>query len=180
MPDVIIRRPRSSEYATYYGKYIDLVPGEDAFSVLRDQIHETMRMLQNVSEARASFRYAPGKWSIKEVVGHMCDTERVMAYRALRMARADTTALASFEQDDYVKAANFDRRSLQSLAAEFQCIRAASLAFFDSLDDIALQRTGTASNFPFSVRSLAYVIAGHERHHVGVLEERYQLKLTKN
>ncbi|MGH7496354.1 MAG: DinB family protein [bacterium] len=176
MPDVIILRPQSSEYAPYYGKYIAAIPGEEAFAVLRDQIQETIRLLQSISEDRGSFRYAPGKWSIKEVVGHMCDTERIMAYRALRMARADATALASFEQDDYVNAANFDGRSLHSLTAEFQCIRAATLAFFGSLDEIALQRTGTASDLPFSVRALAYIIAGHERHHVRILEERYQLK----
>src|SRR5262245_29400191 len=173
MPIVIIPRPQSSEYAPYYGKYISVVPGDEAFAVLRDQIQETNRMLQSIPETRASFRYAPEKWSIKEVVGHMCDTERIMAYRALRMARADTTALAGFEQDDYVKAAHFDGRTLQSLSTEFQSIRAATLAFFGSLDDSALRRTGTASNYPFSVRALAYIIAGHEQHHVKILRERY-------
>jgi hypothetical protein len=175
MPNLVISRPQSSEYAPYYAKYITVVPDEDAFIVLQDQFQETIRLLQSIPEDRASFRYAPGKWSIKEVVGHMCDTERIMAYRALRMARADATPLASFEQDDYVKAANFDGRSLQSLIAEFQNIRAATLAFFGSLDDIALHRTGTASNFTFSVRALAYIIAGHERHHVSILRKRYEL-----
>ncbi len=176
MSQLLIPRPHSSEYAPYYANYIAGVPGDDALSVLREQIQETVHLLQNLPEGRGMFRYAPGKWSIKEVLGHMGDTERVMAYRALRMARADATPLSSFEQDDYVKAANFDARTLQSLREELQSIRAATIAFFDSLDEPVLHRTGTANNVVFSVRALAYIIAGHERHHLNVLRERYQLK----
>lgn len=173
MSNPVITRPENTEFNAYYGKYINAVAGDDAFAVMRDQIEETMRLLQSIPEGRGAFRYAPGKWSIKEVIGHMCDTERIMCYRALRMARADATPLPGFEQDDFVAAANFDTRSLQSLMAELQSIRAATLAFFSSLDEPMLRRTGTASNSPFSVRALAYVIAGHERHHVKILREKY-------
>jgi hypothetical protein len=175
MPKLIIPQPQSSEYDPYYANYIASVPGEDAFIVLHDQIQDTIRLLQSIPEDHASFRYAPGKWSIKEVVGHMGDAERVMAYRALRMARADATPLAGFEQDDYVKAANFDTRTLQSLSDEFADVRGATLALFGALDESILKRTGTANNVPFSVRALAYIIAGHERHHVGILRERYEI-----
>ena len=176
MSQLIIPRPESNEYAPYYGKYIAAVGGNDAYAVMQEQIRETIRVLQNVPESRGTFRYAPGKWSIKEVAGHMCDTERVMAYRALRMARADATPLPGFEQDDFVKGANFDARTLSSLREEFQCIRASTLAFFGSLEEAALNRNGTASKCTFSVRALAYVIAGHERHHLKILREQYQLQ----
>ncbi len=176
MPNLIIARPESTEFDPYYANYINGVPGDDAFTAMRNQIRETVQMLQSLPESQAAFRYAPDKWSINEVIGHMCDAERIMSYRALRIARADATPLSGFEQDDYVKAADFDTRALASLLEEFQSIRAATIAFFGSLDETALRRSGTANNAGISVRALAYIIAGHERHHVQILRERYGVK----
>ena len=168
-----IARPEEGEYLPYYGKYISLVPDGDLLETLRGQIAETLALLRAIPEARASHRYAPGKWSIKEVVGHMADVERVMAYRALRVARDDKTPLPGFDENAYVPAANFERRSLASLANELAQVRSATIAFLETLDAVAAARQGTANNAPISARALAYIIAGHERHHVALLRERY-------
>ena len=143
--------------------------------ILETQHRETVEALRGISEERAGFRYAPEKWSIREVVGHLLDTERVMAYRALRIARGDTTPLAGFEENSYVEAAGFDARPLPDLVAEFGLVRTATLALLRGFDEVAFQRRGTASGWPVSVRALAFIIAGHERHHAGLLRERYGL-----
>jgi hypothetical protein len=168
-----IARPQSNEYVPYYGKYISLVPDGDLVDTLRTQIAETISLLRTIPEDRASYRYAPGKWSIKEVVGHMADVERVMTYRALRIARADATPLAGFDENAYVPAANFEARSLASLTHELAEVRRATVAFFETLDPDAAARRGSANNNEISARALAYIVAGHERHHVGILKERY-------
>jgi len=175
MPHLAIPRPQSNEYAPFYANYIAGVSEPDASMALRQQIKETVPLLENIPETRGSFRYAPDKWTIKEVIGHMSDVERVMAYRALRIARADATPLAGFEQDDYVRAAHFEARTLPSLIKEFENIRGATLAFFEGLEEAAFIRTGTANQVTFSVRALAYIIAGHERHHLKVLREKYHV-----
>jgi uncharacterized damage-inducible protein DinB len=168
-----IARPLADEYIPYYGKYISLVPEGDLVETLRKQIAETLSLLRTIPEERASHRYAAGKWSIKEVVGHMADVERIMAYRALRIARADATPLPGFDENAYVPAANFDARPLASLAHEFGEVRRATIAFFETVDPDAAARRGWANNNEISARALAYIIAGHERHHVGILRERY-------
>lgn len=175
MPASNISKPDASEYDPYYDRYISKVPEGDVLAFLQMQNHETIRLFRQVPESHASFRYAPGKWSVKEVLGHVCDTERIMSYRALRIARDDTTPLPGFEQDDYVKNANFDSRALSELADEFQLIRQGTLALFRGFEAAAILRTGTANNSPISVRALVYIIAGHELHHVQILRERYQL-----
>jgi len=174
----IIQRPDPSEYAPYYGTYVDQLPAGDVIDQLETHGRDTAALLAGIPEDRAGFRYAPGKWSLKEVVGHLTDTERIFAYRALRFSRADRTPIPGFEQDDYVAAANFDGRTLADLAAEFAAVRAASLALFKSLDDTALARRGTANDVEFSARSIPFIIAGHERHHLGVLRERYLPGIT--
>jgi hypothetical protein len=126
-----------------------------------------------VAEEDANFRYAPGKWSIKQLVGHVSDIERVFAYRALVFARGDKTPQPSVEQDDYVKGANFDDRTLEDIASEFRAVRDSSLALFRSVDADLVMRSGTASGFGFTVRSIPFILAGHEIHHVAVLKERY-------
>jgi DinB family protein len=171
-----IGRPASDEFAEYYGKYVANVPEPDPVAALAMQIELTAALLGRVSDADALKRYAPGKWSVKEVVGHLCDSERVFTYRAMRFARADTTALASFDENPYVQAAGFDRHPLASLVAEFRDVRRASLALFRSFDEMAWHRRGTASGKVVSVRALAYITAGHERHHVAILKERYGLR----
>ena len=168
-----LARPNAADYAPYYGRYIDQVPEGDVIHLLEDQITDTMRLLGDVPEERAGHRYAPGKWSIKEVVGHIADAERIFAYRALRIARGDETPLPGFDQEPYVAAANFDRRTLADLAAELASIRAATVALFRGLDETAFGRRGTASGVVFTVRAVPYIIAGHERHHVTILEQKY-------
>ena len=168
-----IPRPQADEYSTYYGNYISNVPDGNVLGLLATQVEDTLALLRGIPEVRGTHRYAPDKWSIKEVFGHLCDTERIMSYRALRIARGDTTPLPGFEQDDYVPPGRFDRRTLEDLGEEFAAIRRASVHLFRHLDDEALARRGTASGNPFTPRALAYVIAGHERHHVGILKAKY-------
>jgi hypothetical protein len=168
-----LARPVAADYAPYYGRYIDQVPDGDVLRLLEDQIADTLRLLDDVPEGRAAHRYAPGKWSIKEVVGHLSDAERIFGYRALRIARGDETPLPGFDQDPYVIAGNFDRRALADLTAEFASIRAATLTLFRGLDADAFMRRGTASGVVFTVRALPYIIAGHERHHIAILRQKY-------
>ena len=174
MPAVLrIDRPVEGEYAPYYGRYIEQVTHDDVLPLLETQNETTQQTLGRVDESRAMHRYAPGKWSVKEVVQHMCDVERVFAYRALRMARGDQTPLAAFEQDDYVASSAADRRTLADLVDEFAHLRAANLLMFRNLEPAAWERTGTASDNPFVVCAFPYILAGHERHHRRVLAERY-------
>ena len=165
-------RPDASEYAAYYEKYVSLVEG-DVLETLARQGAETAALLGGISEEAANSRYEPGKWSVKELVGHVIDGERIFAYRVLRFARGDQTPLEGFDQDPYVAAANSDARTLASLAEEFAHVRASTLALLRSLDAAAWARRGTASDNEVSVRALAYILAGHEAHHVRILRERY-------
>ncbi|HXL14848.1 MAG TPA: DinB family protein [Methylomirabilota bacterium] len=168
-----IARPAPGEFIEYYGKYISLVPGEDALPALRDQIRETARLLKPLDEPRALHRYAPGKWSVKEVVGHISDSERVFAYRALRIGRGDKTPLPGFDEKTYTPGGRFDTRPLAEILGEYEAVRAASLALFGGMDGEALLRRGTANGNEISVRALAWITAGHELHHRKLLTERY-------
>jgi uncharacterized damage-inducible protein DinB len=179
MPHYLNSRPDENEYAPYYGRYISLIPEGDFFLLLDKQFAETLGLLRHLTETQAETRYEPGKWSIKEVLGHVIDNERIMSYRALRLARGDTTPLPGYEQDDYVRAANFESRTLNDLLAEFQAVRAATESLFRSFDETAIGRRGTANNVPVTVRALAYTIAGHERHHMNILQKKY-LPLLKS
>ncbi|HEV3471082.1 MAG TPA: DinB family protein [Pyrinomonadaceae bacterium] len=165
--------PAASEYAPYFEKYVSLVPAGDVVETLERQAAGTLALLRGLDEEKAGSRYEPGKWSIKEVVGHLVDAERVFAYRALCFARGDRTPLPGFEQDDYVRGGNFDARPINDLADEFDAVRRATVALFRRLDEETWQRTGTASGNPFTVRALAHIIAGHELHHLGVLKTKY-------
>ncbi len=168
-------RPASTEYANSFDSYIQLVPAGDIVSILEAQFNQTTALLATVSEDRSFFRYAPEKWSIKEVMGHMSDAERVMAFRALWFARGDAAPLPGFEENDWVRCAGFDRRPFAELLAEWGHVRQTSIALLNGFDSAAWQRTGVANNNPVSVRALAYIIAGHERHHVDILRARYQV-----
>lgn len=168
-----MNRPEKTEYNEYYDTYISLVPETEIVPVLEDQIAELADLVSKIPEEKGAFAYAEGKWTIKEVLGHMSDGEKTFAYRALRIARADTTPIEGFEQDGYVENGNFNRRSLADLTEEFLLLRRANLYFFKNLDDAAWVRLGTASGYPFSVRALAYIVAGHVRHHVSILKDRY-------
>jgi hypothetical protein len=173
MPDLLVTKPAPSEHAAYYSRYVDLVQDGDVLAALASQIGGTLAHLGKLSDADSLKRYAPGKWSVREMVGHMIDTERVFAYRALRFARNDRTNLPGFEQDDYVAAANFDSRLWKDLQEELAAVRVSSLLMFRGLGEEAWTRQGVANGNPMSVRAAAYVIAGHELHHMKVLRERY-------
>ena len=172
-PTFTIARPQPGEYAPYYGRYISLVPGEDILSTLDQQRRETMMLLCGGDDEDGDFRYAPDKWSAKEVLGHLCDTERIFAYRALRIARADATPIEGFEQDDYVRNGGFALRSLADLIEDFIAVRRATLSLLRNLDEAAWMRRGIANKNEVTVRALAYIIAGHELHHRRILEEKY-------
>lgn len=173
MRSALSERPDTTEYAPYYSRYVSHVPEGDVLELLAAQITDTAALLRSAGEALAGHRYAPGKWSIREMVGHLSDTERIMAYRALRIARADRTPLPGFEQDDYVAAAGFEARTLSDLISEFESVRVATLSLCRSFDDTALRRRGVASGHDVSARALVFIIAGHERHHMSVLRSRY-------
>lgn len=169
----MLKRPAADEYAPYYGTYISLVPEGDVRDHLRIQLQETVSMLSGVSDEKARQAYGAGKWTLKEALLHMTDAERVFSYRLLRIARGDTTPLPGFEQDDWVPNSGANIRSVASLLLEFASVRAGTLQLMDSLDASALARTGTASGKTVSARALAYIVAGHERHHQRILRERY-------
>jgi uncharacterized damage-inducible protein DinB len=169
----VITRPHPGEYAPYYERYISLIQGDDILNALDQQRRETMLMLSCRSEQDGDFRYAPDKWSAKEVLGHICDTERVFAYRALRISRADTTPLEGFEQDDYVRNGPFARRLLEDQVEDFIAVRRATLSLLRNLEEAAWSRRGMANKNEVTVRALAYIIAGHELHHRRILEEKY-------
>ena len=166
-------RPAPDEFAPYYGTYINKVPDGDIVRTMRTQIADTAALLRGIPESRHGHRYAEGKWSIREVVGHLSDAERVFAYRALRFARADATPLPGFDENEFMKRARLDERPMSGLIAEYEAVRAASVALFDGLFADEWTRHGTASGKEMSVRALAWVIAGHELHHLGILKERY-------
>ena len=166
-------RPESSEYALHYGTYINLVPEGSIVAILTDQLFQTSAFYRNIPEDKSLFRYAPAKWSIKEILSHISDVERVFSYRALRFSRNDKTALPGFEQDDYVRGGNFQSRILASLIEEFEVVRGATIALFESLDGEVWMRRGSASGAEVSVRALAYAIAGHVIHHQAIIRDRY-------
>ncbi|PYX28931.1 MAG: DinB family protein [Acidobacteria bacterium] len=165
-------RPQSDEYSPYYERYISLVGSEDVIGLLERQAPETATLFKSASD-KAEFRYAPGKWTVKEMLGHLNDTERIMTYRALRIARGDKTPIEGFEQDDYVRDGNFGQRTLADLIEEFADVRTATLALFRNLDAEAGLRRGIANKNEVSARALAYIIAGHELHHRRSLKAKY-------
>jgi hypothetical protein len=166
-------RPAAGEYLEYYGRYIALVPENDALEALERSQAEVLPFLRGLSEAQGQLRYAPDKWSIKQMLGHVADSELVLVYRALRIARADQTPLPGFDENDYVKAATFDRQPYSELVDRLESEQRATLAMFRGLDAEAWTRTGVANNHVISVRALAYIIAGHARHHRNIIRERY-------
>jgi hypothetical protein len=166
-------RPDPGEYAPYHDRYISLVEGSDILGTLDAQRRKMMLLLSGRDEADGDFRYAPDKWNAKEVLGHVCDTERIFAYRALRIARADRTPLEGFEQDDYVKHGRCARTPLADLVEDYIAVRRATITLFRNLEEDAWPRRGMANKNEVSVRALGYLIAGHELHHRRILEEKY-------
>lgn len=170
---VVIGRPEASEHLPYYEKYISLVQSSDIVTELREQMTRTQALLASMGDEKGNFRYAPEKWNVKEVLGHLIDTERIMGYRALRIARNDRTPMEGFEQDDYVRNGPHGNCTMKDLAQEFACVRQVSVFLFRSLDAEAWMRRGTANKAEITVRALAYIIAGHELHHRRMLVEQY-------
>ena len=169
----IIGRPDAGEYAPDFAEYIILVPGDDILTQLDRQLETTLSFFKNITEERSLYRYAPEKWSIRDVLGHLIDAERIMACRALRFARGDRTPVPGFEQDDYVRYGPFGHCRLVDLVGEFRSVRQVTWSLFRALDEAAWERRGVANKSEISVRALAYIIAGHELHHRRVLQERY-------
>lgn len=170
---MIIGRPADSEYGAYYGRYISIVQGEDIVSALGQQLSGTLSLLQSISETQAERRYAPDKWSLKEVVGHVLDFERIFGYRALMIARVEGSVLPGCDQDELMKGADFNSYKLADLAEEFAQVRRANISFFTHLSEEAWKRMGVASEQGVTVRALAYILAGHEAHHVQVIRSKY-------
>jgi DinB family protein len=175
----VTARPTAGEYAPYYEKYVSLVSEGDILAILEKQALALAALLSQRHEADGDLRYAPAKWSVREVLGHVIDTERVFAYRALRIARNDRTPIEGFEQDDYVKYGPFGQCSLAGLVEEFTSVRMATVSLFRELDEAAWVRRGVANNNEVSVRAIAYIIAGHELHHKRILQENYFAQVAR-
>jgi len=168
-----IARPEVEEYPAYYRTYVDKLAGADAIRLLGGQRDAAITSLRSISEERSVFRYAPEKWSIRELLGHLIDSERVFTYRALRFARADATPLAGFDEDAYVRASGYHVRDFRDIVDEFESVRGATLSFFGGLTPEQSMLRGTANQGAFTVRALAYIVGGHVEHHLGVLRDRY-------
>jgi len=172
-----MNRPEKTEYDPYYERYVSLVAEGDIIGTLGAQSTHLHDLFTGLPEEKGEFRYAEGKWSIKELLGHLIDGERMFAYRLFRISRGDETPIEGFEQDGYIENAHSNDRSFADLLEEFSLLRRANMIFFKNLDDTAWFRIGTANNAKISVRALVYIMAGHIEHHLAILKERYLVEL---
>lgn len=168
-----MKRPEPFEHPPYYTYYINLVKFDHGVKALENQIIEMQQFIGSVPVELEEYRYAEGKWTIKEVLGHICDVERILGYRALCIARGEQKELPGFDEDQYVIGALFNKRTLYDLAHEFSIVRESNIAMFKSFDESTFDKIGTANNNKMSVRSILFMIAGHEKHHINVIKERY-------
>ena len=173
MKPAVIEKPGVEEYNAYYGGYISQVSEPDLLGVLAEQPSELQKLFGPVDESKGTFAYADGKWTVKEVLSHLIDGERHFAYRILRISRGDATPIEGFEQDVYIENSHANERGFGDMIAEFTELRNANLRQLRNLSEQDWLRMGTASGFPVSVRALAYIMAGHIRHHLGILKDRY-------
>jgi hypothetical protein len=171
----MIERPEMQEYNAFYAGYIGLVPAGDVEGTLLSQFEHTMQRFAALPEDKSTYRYETGKWSVAEVLGHITDTERVMSYRLLRVARGDRTPLPGFDQDVFVLGARFDEVPTAQLLSEYEAVRRSTLALLKGMSNEALAQVGNVNQFDITCRALVYIIAGHERHHLNVLAERYHV-----
>ncbi|HBD07825.1 MAG TPA: DinB family protein [Syntrophobacteraceae bacterium] len=169
----MITRPAEEEFAPYYMKYVSLVPEGDLPPVLHAQIGDLQRVIASVSPERETYQYGPGKWSIREVLGHIIDGERVFGYRTFCISRGEPASLAIFDENHYVAMSQYDKIPLSELFAEFEIVRRSNLAFLSRLDEEPAKRRGIVGNNPVSVRAIAYIMVGHVRHHINVLGRSY-------
>lgn len=169
----MLQRPEKNEYPNYYVPYVDLVPEDDLVQLLKENLQKTVSLFNGISEEVGLHRYAPGKWSIKEVLGHITDTERIMSYRLLRVGRGDQTPLAGFNENDYVQAAQTNNLSLKTILEDFKATRNATISLIQNIPAEAWENIGNANGMPITTRAIAYIIAGHQIHHCKIVEERY-------
>ena len=172
-----LERPLADEHSPYFSKYVDLVPDGEITQMLEVEFERDFTTLERLTPQQAHHRYAPDKWSVLEVIGHLSDVERVFAYRALRFARDQETPLSEFDENAWMQTANFDSRELTSLLEEWRSVRAASLSLYKHLEPSAWLRRGPAAGSTTSVRALAYKTLGHELHHRELLRNRYNLEI---
>lgn len=168
-----MKRPESTEYAKFYANYVSLVADTDIITALQDQVFDIQSLFDEVSDEQGDYAYAENKWTIKELLGHIIDGERIFSYRAFRISRGDQTPLATFEENDYVANSNFKNRTLRDLVEEFSLLRDANVLMFQNLKENDWSLVGTASDARISVRAIAYIMVGHIRHHLHILRDRY-------
>jgi hypothetical protein len=169
-------RPQSSEHPPYYDHYINLVEGDDIIKALTNQVIGIPAMISQIPEDKEDYAYAPGKWTLKEVLGHVIDTERILGYRALRFARKDKTVLPGYDENNFVANANFNKRTLYDLAHEFAIVRNSNIVLFKHFDPKALDEMGNANGKEVSVRAILFMIAGHTTHHMNVIRTKYLME----
>ena len=168
-----MKKPEVNEFAPYYQRYIDLITTDDIFSFFKQQAEEILALFTNLSEDQASFRYTEGKWTIKEVLAHIVDSERIFGYRVLAISRGEKNPLPGFAENDYVRNGKYENRSLKSLLAEYSHLNSANLELFKSLDEEMLSQKGTASGKEVTARAILFVTIGHEKHHLEIIKSRY-------
>lgn len=169
----MLQRPTKNEYPDYYVPYVNLVPEANLVQLLQENLKKTITLFEGISEEVSLHRYAPGKWSIKEVLGHITDTERIMSYRLLRVGRGDQTPLAGFDENDYVQAAQTNNLSLKTILEDFKAARNSTITLVQNLPESAWANIGNANGTEITTRAIAYIIAGHQMHHCKILEDRY-------
>ncbi len=165
--------PDSNEFAHFYATYVGLIDKTNIINTLNEQMHEVFTLVNSVSGDKAYYSYAPGKWTLKEVLGHIIETERVFVYRAFAISRGDTASLPGMDQDEYMKGNNYNKRSLANLSNEYLAVRVSTIHLLSSMTKEMIARKGTASGTEVSVRALAFIIAGHDRHHLTIIKEKY-------
>jgi uncharacterized damage-inducible protein DinB len=168
-------RPAVTDYPRAHARYIELVPDDDILALIESQSTDTQKLLASLDETKAAHRYEDGKWSVKEVLGHITDAERIFAYRALAIARGEQQPLPGFDEDDYVRNASFDTWKLGDLAEHYALVRRSTIVLFRNFPEEAWDRRGIGNGDPITVRAIAWIIAGHERHHAKILRERYRV-----
>ncbi|MHB8852876.1 MAG: DinB family protein [Ignavibacteriaceae bacterium] len=166
-------RPVKGDYSPNYEGYISKVEGENGIVILKSQLSSAVKYFDEIPEDKGTYSYAIGKWSIKELIGHIIDTERVFAYRAMCIARGETKSLPGFDQDDYVKSANFNEKKLNDLVNEFKALRESNITMFNGFDEVAFDRRGLANEKEITVLAILFIICGHAAHHLNILEEKY-------
>jgi uncharacterized damage-inducible protein DinB len=172
----LLQKPAPTEYPAYFETYLKRLPDTDILAFLSEQVETLINLFENMPEANAEKGYAEGKWSLKELLQHMLDTERIMAYRAICFSRGEESMLPGFEEDGYAANSNANRRALEDILAEYRMLRQSTIALFKSFSSEMLMRTGNANNAQYNVRSIAWVIAAHENHHMNIIQTRYLVK----